>query len=186
MVGNIGALRTAPVGPIEKATELAMGLIHGWAKKEHDKFSAILTELNEAAKNNAEVYKQASTALNDLSRRENAARDLQARARAAHDEAAELLRSAHEQVTTARNALAGEQEAHVARVTSDNDSLQERERKVKVRESVAERAQGEADKMQRSFGTKIAIADRLAADAQATIAKIDSKFRRVKNIIEEA
>ncbi len=187
MVGNVGALRTPPVGPdiTSKALDLAQMFISGWAKKDRSAIEAVLTELREAAKNNAEVYKQASAALNELSRREKAARELEVAARQAHESATNLTRQAHGEIAAANQALSQEREAFDARMKVETEALEVRERAAAVRADVLSREKAASTRLQNSLTAKTASADKQIAQAQALKAEVAGRFARVKHIIDE-
>ena len=130
MVGNIGMLHAPQVGPVEKAVDYAFTLVAGWQKKDRAEIERALTELKAAAENNSKVYAQASKALNDLSRREAAAREAKESAEAlVRENAARVARE--QQDMDRRQALLNEA------VRAHNQAVADKERSLDQRETAA-------------------------------------------------
>ncbi len=183
MVGNIGALRTLPVAPVDRAVEYALALISGWTKKDREPFQAALEDLRESAAHNAEVYEQASAALKELSARGKEARDLATYAQEAHDAAVGLARLTEKETTDAWATLTTEQAAHRDQVDSFHQSADARHRDLVKSETAVMVREDNLAKNEAEVVRRVQETEKLAQTAAAVRSQYLAKAAEIAAII---
>ena len=160
---TIGALRPSrvPYDRAATAVDYAMTLISGWEKGKKGPLGKELGELKEVSAHNQDVYKQASEALNELSARDRAVRDGEARLKQDRT-VLEVLSSDRESELSERETAMKADEDGLAKQKADFERLKAtlietlalREKAAAVSETAAVERQKELDTQDEDIGRR--------------------------------
>ncbi len=182
----IGALRTLPAAPTDKAVDYALALISGWAKKEKEPFEKKLEELREIAAHNKEIYDQAAEALKELSAKDKEVRELSARASTALAEARAFRAEQETAVSELRAKLNADRLALESSIRDFDENALAREKNMALREGavgVRERQEREAranlDRRESAVEVRERQAEELVARYTAAVNDITAVINRM-------
>jgi flagellar biosynthesis GTPase FlhF len=163
MMGKIGALRAPSTRPdvVAEATQLAVGLVAGWGKKERDKITALLEELRETSEANQKVYdeavaatKKAETAARAAHSDRQAAEAAIAETQALSAKAATEAEQARSEIAAQRSALSQDAREQTQAIDTRLQAVTQREASCKALEGKIARDRAELDARERGVAQR--------------------------------